>query len=156
MSDLANVDSVILSLQLPDAIDMHSLIARVEAAYGKKLQLTPVSGKGWGKTTGLWVDTVEVGFILYRTCDPVIYQQHSICHELGHILLRHTGCTVLNEKSAKNLFQSIGRKRGMASLLAPGNDRNIQEIEAETLAFKLAEKLHPPYSDSSIDEVFGL
>ena len=141
MSDLSNVDSVVLSLQLPDTIDMHSLLVRVEAAYGKKLQLTPVSGKGWGKTTGLWVDTVEAGFILYRTCDPVIYQQHSICHELGHILLRHTGCTVLNEKSATNLFQTIG---------------DIQEIEAEALAFKLAEKLHPPYSDSSIDKVFGL
>lgn len=156
MSDLSNVDSVVLSLQLPDTIDMHSLLVRVEAAYGKKLQLTPVSGKGWGKTTGLWVDTVEAGFILYRTCDPVIYQQHSICHELGHILLRHTGCTVLNEKSATNLFQTIGRKKGLSFLLARGNDRDIQEIEAEALAFKLAEKLHPPYSDSSIDKVFGL
>ncbi len=156
MSELANVDSVILSLQLPDAIDMHSLLARVEASYGKKLQLTPVSGKGWGKTTGLWVDTVEVGYILYRVCDPQLYQQHSICHELGHILLRHTGCTVLNEKSATNLFQSIGRKRGVSSLLARGNEVNTQELEAETLAFRLAEKLHPPYKDSSIDEVFGL
>lgn len=156
MSKLPNVDSAMLSLQLPAAIELPDLLARVEAVYGKKLQLTPVSGKGWGRTTGLWLNAAEVGFILYRTCDPVLYQEHSICHELGHIILRHTGCTALNEKSAKNLFQTVGRTRGVISLLARGNDVNIQELEAEAIAFKLAERLHPPYRESSIDEVFGL
>lgn len=156
MSRLPNVDNAILALQLPDAIELSALLDCVETVYGKKLQLTPVSGKGWGKTTGLWVDAAEVGFIIYRTCDHVLYQQHSICHELGHIILRHTGCTVLNEKSAENLFQTVGKKRGVVSLLARGNDASIQEQEAEAIAFKLAEKLHPPYRESSIDEVFGL
>lgn len=156
MTKFPNVDSAILALELPDAIDLPGLLDRVETVYGKKLQLTPVSGKGWGKTTGLWVDAAEVGFIVYRSCDPVLYQQHSICHELGHILLRHSGCTVLNEKSAENLFQTIGKKRGVVSLLARGNEANIQELEAEAIAFKLAERLHPPYRESSVDEVFGL
>lgn len=146
---------VLAELSLPFSLSLDELIARVEIYYGKPLKLVPVSGEGWGRTTGLWIDYEDQGLIVYRLCDSTPYQQHSICHELGHILLRHEGCTDMNGETGKNMFQFTGQRRGVKKLLARGYESNELERSAESLAFLLAERLNRSDDKRHYYEVFG-
>lgn len=154
-SDATGPAKVLAELDLPFSISLEELIARVETYCDKPLKLVPVSGDGWGRTTGLWIDLEEEGLIFYRLSDTKPYQQHSICHELGHILLRHQGCTELNGEIGKNMFQFLGQRHGVKKLLARGQESNELERAAESVAFLLAERLNEGEDNKNFDEVFG-
>lgn len=143
-------------LNLPASLSLGVLVARVEAHCGKPLRLMPVSGSGWGRTTGLWIDLENQGLIFYRKKDQILYQHHTICHELGHIILRHKGCAELNSEIGKNMFKLLGQRRGVARLMARGYESNDLERAAESIAFTLAEKLQLGTTGTDLDEVFGL
>lgn len=154
-SEVTSPAQVLADLKLPFSLSLDELISRVEIYCEKPLKLVPVSGDGWGRTTGLWIDLEEEGLIFYRLSDAKPYQQHSICHELGHILLRHQGCTELNGEMGKNMFQFLGQRRGVKKLLARGHESNELESAAESVAFLLAERLNLGEDKKNFDEVFG-
>lgn len=60
---------------------------------------------------GLWLATADADYIVADESAPAMLREHTILHELAHLLLRHTGTTVEPE----------------------------QEYEAETLADVLAQ-----------------
>lgn len=154
-TDATRPAKVLAELNLPSSISLEELVNRVEIYCDKPLKLVPVSGDGWGRTTGLWIDLEEEGLIFYRLSDTKPYQQHSICHELGHILLRHQGCAELNGEMGKNMFLFLGQRRGVKKLLARGHESNELERAAESVAFLLAERLNEGENDQNFDEVFG-
>lgn len=149
------VQQAMEELDLPASLALDDLVARVETHCGKRLRLVSVSGVGWGRTTGLWLDFEAQGLIVYRRKDQSLYQHHSICHELGHIILHHKGCAELNGEIGKNMFKLLGQRRGVARLMARGHEMNDLERAAETIAFRLAEKLQLGPIDADLDEVFG-
>lgn len=156
MTDIKDaIQQAMEEIDLPDSLSLDELIARVESYCGKTLLLAPTSGKGWGRTTGLWVEFETEGMILYRTKDPVLYQRHSIYHEIGHILLRHEGCTELHGEIGRNLFRHIGKRQGVSRYMARGYAWNDLEQAAEAIAFILAEKINSEDSTNNLDEVFG-
>lgn len=157
MNDINEVvQQALEAFDLPASLSLGDMVARVESHCGKPLQLVPVSGTGWGRTTGLWIDLEAQGLIFYRKKDQTLYQHHTICHELGHIILRHKGCAELNGEIGRNMFRLLGQRRGVARLMARGYELNDSERAAEIIAFTLAEKLQMGATDLELDEVFGL
>ncbi|PPK66550.1 hypothetical protein V5P93_002420 [Actinokineospora auranticolor] len=73
--------------------DVHRFCAAVARHRGKPLRLVPmgrVLPAGQRPSfTGLWVGTRKRDFILYDDGTAPLLAQHSILHELGHMLLDH-------------------------------------------------------------------
>lgn len=150
-----DVQRLIASLSLTAPATFEDLVKKVAALYGKPINFEPVSSKGWGELTALWLDRKDEGIIFYRPEHPWIYQQHNFFHEFGHILFQHTGCHLF-EAVGKNVIQSVGIERGIGRVLARGGEIDELELAAEQVAFALAAKvLQLPLDNQRVDEVFG-
>lgn len=144
---------VVNALDLPAGATFADLHHRVERAYGKKIIFRPLSDELLEQCTGLWVDRDTHGTIHYRPKDPLVYASHSNCHEFGHILLGHTGCSLLELINVQKLGSAgLGgaiKNIRMRDLRSNPEERDAEEV-ATLLVHKLLSRPVPPEH-----EVFG-
>lgn len=127
------------------------IIGNAEKVYGKPISLQAVAGDQLGKLTGLLRETPEEGIISYRLEDPVSYQLHCVCHEIGHAVFKHEDCTALHEfrgslHDGDDVRTLVIRGRGAVS--------DPDEIVAEEFAYRLIRRLLR-YEPEPEDGIFG-
>jgi hypothetical protein len=139
--DLATtVRGVVDALGLSPYPSWDEVQARVSDRFGKPLHVAALSGDEWASVTGLFLEVEECGYIFYRQSDSPIYQQHSILHEFGHILLDDDDCRILDELP-RDLVTDSGVSGAITRAAARGLEVSATELAAETIGYALAEKL---------------
>lgn len=143
---------IVGALNIPAGADWATLIKKVQHQVGKPIYLLPTDDHDL-KPTGFVLDGEDAALVFYRTWDSPLYQQHSVFHELGHILLHHEGCRVLDDVPAE-VVSSKGIGEGLMLAKARGHEVNPDELSAEAIAYALAQRVVGT-SPASID-AFGL
>lgn len=149
----AMVRSVVDELGLPPHPKWDDVQGRVSARFGKPLHVAALSGEEWASVTGLFLEVEECGYIFYRQSDSPIYQQHSILHEFGHILLEDDDCRILDELP-RDLVGDSGVSGAITRAAARGLEVSTTELAAEAIGYALAEKLFEAQVQS--ESAFGL
>lgn len=149
----ATVQIVVDELGLPPHPTWDEVQARVSARFGKPLHLAALSGDEWASVTGLFLEVEECGYIFYRQSDSPIYQQHSILHEFGHILLEDDDCRILDELP-RDLVGDSGVSGAITRAAARGLEVSTTELAAEAIGYALAEKLFRSHVPG--ESAFGL
>jgi hypothetical protein len=149
----ATVRSVVNELELPPHPTWDDVQARVSARFGKPLHVAALSGDEWASVTGLFLEVEACGYIFYRQSDSPIYQQHSILHEFGHILLEDDDCRILDELP-RDLVGDSGVSGAITRAAARGLEVSTTELAAEAIGYALAEKLFA--SQVLAESAFGL
>jgi hypothetical protein len=148
----ATVHTVVTSVGLSPYPTWDEVQARVSERLGKPLHLAALSGDEWASVTGLFLEVEECGYIFYRQSDSPIYQQHSILHEFGHILL-DDDCRILDELP-RDLVGDSGVSGAITRAAARGLEVSATELAAEAIGYALAEKLFS--SQVRGESAFGL
>lgn len=144
---------VVAQLSLPRGADWGDVIRSVETRSGKRLLVMPVAGLSWTTISGLWFGRADVDTVVYRPEDPALFQQHSVFHEFGHILLGHKGCAVLDEVP-RDVLASTGVSGAIASVRAKGLFVDDDEIAAEEVATAIA-RVMLSSGQGGLSEAFG-
>ena len=145
--------TIVAELELPPHPSWEAVQRRVTARFGKPLHVTALDGDEWASVTGLFLEAEECGYIFYRASDPPIYQQHSILHEFGHILLHSDDCSILDQLP-RELVESSGVSVAIRSAAARGLEVSPDELAAEAISYALAERLFGAPTGS--ESAFGL
>ena len=127
-------------LPLPDPFTIDGLVANIEAARGRTIELVPIDEREADLRTacGLRVKTDEVSYILYRRRPTPNQTQHVLLHELVHEWFDHG--TSLSGEQFERLVPAYVRteltKRAGASALVQARARydTLDEQEAELSA----------------------
>lgn len=136
----ATVSSMFERLDLSSGMSLKEIIDGVVGIYGKPIVLQAVSDDRLRQLTGLFRDTPSRGYVSYRLSDPLSYQLHSICHELGHACFHHEDCDVLRDAEVDltdggTLGEMVLKARGR------GLTYNRAEVVAEEFAHQLMTRL---------------
>lgn len=124
-------------LGLPGRVSFDHLLKVVEVAHGKPIIVRQVPKSTIPGLSGLWLETEGKSHILVPQSHSHLHRMHVICHELGHILLRHRGCDGL-AASMPSVFNHIGQQKGIKRMLARSPQWNDLEIAAEQVAYLLS------------------
>jgi hypothetical protein len=94
--------------------------------------------------------------VLVRSGLSELHRMHVICHEFGHILLRHQGCEGL-AASMPSVFNHVGQTQGIRRMLARSPQWSDVEKAAEEVAYLLssATQEKPSVPASDFEKVFG-
>lgn len=132
----ATVSAMIDRLGLEPGMSLKGIVDRVAAVYRKPIVLQAVSDDRLRQLTGLFRDTPSRGYVSFRLTDPLSYQLHCICHELGHACFHHEDCDVLR---GADIDLTDGGTLGEAVIKAQGRGltRSRSEIVAEEFAYRL-------------------
>lgn len=143
-------------LQLPSRVSFDHLLKAVEAAHGKSIVVRLVPKSTVPGLSGLWLETETKSHILVPQSHSSLHRMHVICHEFGHILLRHQGCDGL-AASMPSVFNHVGQQKGIKRMLARSPQWNDTEKAAEEVAYLLSgfvlDGQAEPVSD--FEKVFG-
>ncbi len=133
-------DELVSQLGLPASPCFDDVVTRVTDVYGKPLRLEPVADRDLSTLTGLWIDTHDVGYVFFRSADPIVYRLHSIFHEFGHILSEHENCEALRALGDVRLEES---KRGRELRRARSRElfNDPSERMAEVIAYALSRRV---------------
>lgn len=144
---------IVTELELPPHPSWDAVQTRVAECFGKPLRVSALDGEAWDRVTGLFLESEDCGYVFYRASDPPIYQQHSILHEFGHILLHNDDCGIL-EQLPRDLVNANVVTGAIRSASARGLEVSPEELAAEAIGYALAEKLFGV--DVSSESAFGL
>lgn len=143
-------------LGLPSQVSYARLLGAVEMAHGKPIIVRLVPKSTIPGVSGLWLETDAKSHILVPHGHSALHRMHVICHEFGHILLRHKGCDGL-ATPMPSVFSHIGQQRGIRRMLARSPQWNDMEKAAEEVAYLLSgcvlDEQTLPTSD--FEKVFG-
>ena len=129
--------AVVAALNLDERTSFEDLLAAVEKAHGKPIELRDIDHSIIPAVTGLWVEKEHKSVILLPAGDNRLHRTHAACHEFGHILLRHQGCGGV-ETATPSVFAHVGTRRGIKTMLARSLDWNETERAAEHVAYLLS------------------
>lgn len=127
-------------LGLPSNPTWDLIIQKIEAHFGKTVALHSIEDGEWATTTALLIESETAGHIFYRATDPPLYQQHSIFHEFGHILLEEADCEIL-DVIPRELVEAAGVRESIVRAAARGLEVGEHELMAEAIAYALAKTL---------------
>ncbi|MFF5100378.1 MULTISPECIES: DUF6545 domain-containing protein [Actinosynnema] len=86
---VARCERLISTLVIPRPFDIDQFLAALSTKRGKKIELVP-GRPGVDQPCGMLIRTVEVDYIFYVEDVPPLQAQHTVLHEVGHLLLDHT------------------------------------------------------------------
>jgi hypothetical protein len=129
--------AVVDQLQLPSKVSFDGLLETVETTHGKPITVRLVPSSTIPGLSGLWLETELKSHILVPENHSELHRMHVICHEFGHILLRHQGCDGL-AASMPSVFNHVGQKKGIKRMLARSPQWNDMEKAAEEVAYLLS------------------
>lgn len=98
--------TMVTEVGMPRPWSIDGFLDRLEAWRGREIDLC---GLPWerGRSTGLWQRRADHDVIAYPTNTTGAHQDHIIGHELGHMLLEHSGQCVLSTGEAQQLAPSL-------------------------------------------------
>lgn len=143
-------------LALPKHASFEALLQAVSSAHGKPIIIRDVPGHVLSGVSGLWVESAKRSLVLVRSGLSELHRMHVICHEFGHILLRHQGCEGL-AASMPSVFNHVGQTQGLRRMLARSPQWNEMEKAAEEVAYLLTSvaQQRSPVPVSDFEKVFG-
>lgn len=149
----ATVSAMIERLALEPGMTIKEVVDSVAAVYQKPIVLHAVSDDRLRHLTGLFRDTPSRGYVSFRLTDPLSYQLHCICHELGHAAFRHEDCDVLR---GTGIDLTDGGTLGEQVIGARGRGltRSRSELVAEEFAYRLMTHLLGAELETE-EDVFG-
>ena len=149
-------EAAVEQLGLPNQVTYVHLIRAVEVEHGKPIVVRAVPKSAIPGVSGLWLETELKSHILVQEDHSDLHKMHVVCHELGHILLRHEGCdgTAI---PAPSIFSHVGRRKGIKRILARSPQWNDVEKAAEKVAYLLSGLIFENEADSvsQFERVFG-
>lgn len=148
-------ESVVDALGLGPKATFDELLAVVERAHGKPIELMEVPNSVIPTVTGLWVEKDQKSIILLPEEDNQLHRTHAVCHEFGHMLLGHDGCGVA-VAPMPSIFQHVGMRGGIKRMLARSLHWNEAELAAERVAYLLSRLLlhDEPATTSEFERTF--
>lgn len=149
-------EAAVEQLGLPSQVSYGQLIKAVEVEHGKPIVVRAVPRSTLPGVSGLWLETESKSHILVHQDHSDLHKMHVVCHELGHILLRHEGCDGM-ALPAPSIFNHLGRHRGIKRMLARSPQWNDVEKAAEEVAYMLSGMVleKEVVSVSQFERVFG-
>ncbi|HWH01081.1 MAG TPA: hypothetical protein VNV66_17610, partial [Pilimelia sp.] len=127
-----------LGVRIPAPFSAERFCRDLGAARGRPIHLIP-----WDTTTatvpcGLWISTDRADYIVYERAAAAILREHIILHELGHLLLGHTGAPNLPDVTAS--FELLDAAVVERVLGRTGAYDAREEREAEVFASVVGEQ----------------
>lgn len=142
-----------LAVEFEDGLSLTELIARVQAARGKPMEIheLPALANEPSALCGLWLDTDAKDIILHAPSESALHRQQFLLHELAHMILLHD----LNEDvfSTRSMLPTIDGAR-VKKALARDSVNTKYELEAEALADELAAAIRRN-GESPFSRIFG-
>ncbi|MEU9607392.1 toxin [Streptomyces sp. NPDC048057] len=129
----------IAALDLPEVSDVAELCRHLGEVRSRPITLVPMPMPST-HPCGMWVAARDEDLIFYDANTTSAHQEHIILHELGHIICCHRGAGGLDEDAARLLFPNLDPQIVRDMLLRASYD-NVQEQEAEIIAYLLAQRL---------------
>lgn len=87
------VHRLVAALRLPRPWNLVAFTVQVGELLGKPLQLMPIPGLvAAGLPCGVVLEQGDVIVIAYEADSSTYHLEHIVLHEVGHLLLDHTGC----------------------------------------------------------------
>ncbi len=134
-ANIERLRAIAATLPIPAPWDLDGFLQALSEQRGRKIQLRPLEGSSTTHTpTGLWIPGPEADHIFYETQTSKPHQDHIVCHELSHMILRHQPDPQQpGHYLAKKVFAELDPAL-VASARARTSYGLIEEQEAETLA----------------------
>lgn len=125
-------------LSIPHPWDVTEFVARVEETRHRHITLLPVDNANLPRSGifGMWLKLADEDVIAYTTDTTLFHQNHIVCHELGHMLMRHSSVQADADDDAKSLahlFPDLD-VQSLESILGRSQFSTAREYEAEQLA----------------------
>ncbi|WP_405493031.1 hypothetical protein [Nocardia sp. NBC_00511] len=145
------VHQLIATLTLPRPWHLGTFTRQVAELVGKPIELAPIAGlTAKGFPCGVMLEGTQTIVVAYDADSSAFHIEHIILHELGHLLLDHTGC--VSEQSTRNaveiLFPHFDPDNVLRVLGRSDYDNQI-ETQAELFASLImyeARRRHPESS----------
>lgn len=104
---------------------------RVQRRRGRPLALMPmVIGAGW--PSGMWVETEHADLVLFDASTSALHTINIIAHEVGHMVLGHTGAA--RGPAASPMFRRLDAVDATATVMWRTGFADHDEHEAEVFA----------------------
>lgn len=147
-TDLERIEAVAAALPVPVPWSLDTFVDALSDQRRRAIHLRPLEGPGGvDMPTGLWVPTPEVDHVFFETSTSVPHQEHIICHELAHMILRHEPDPTQPGHYLRRVFEQIDPGL-IEAARARTSYRLVEEQEAETLATLIlggaTRQLHTP------------
>ncbi|MFI6869006.1 hypothetical protein [Nocardia sp. NPDC050406] len=128
--------ALVATLDIPTPWNLRQFIDRLADQRGKPIVLTGHRGlRAAGFPCGLLAEMDDLTLIVYEERSSRYMVEHTVLHEIGHLLLGHEG-----ERMHESLGEYLGAFVGstalgrMETMLARGAFDSTKEQEAETFA----------------------
>lgn len=133
-----HVRRVYSRLAIPQPWDMMEFVAHVEDSLHRRITLWPMDNASLPRSGifGMWLALADEDIVAYTTDTTLFHQNHIVCHELGHMLMRHRSAQADAEDDAASLaplFPDLDI-RSLESILGRSRFSTAREYEAEQLA----------------------
>lgn len=130
-----------VAVELPVPLTVQSLIAALETARDRPIQLVAMTSQTSTLPCGLWVATPETDYVLYSRATSMVLEVQTLLHELMHMALDHIGSPVID--GAGEVMAEVFSHEGVDSVMArsPRTYDQQQERDAEVVATYLGARL---------------
>lgn len=127
-----------LNVRIPAPFSAEEFCRNLAEARGRPIHLIPWDTTAAVVPCGLWISTGQADYIIYEQAAAAVLRQHIILHELGHLLLGHTG--VANLEDVVGAFDILDHAVVERVLGRTSHYDAREEREAEVLASVIGEQ----------------
>ncbi|WP_188316831.1 ImmA/IrrE family metallo-endopeptidase [Solihabitans fulvus] len=147
-------------LRIGTPLDIGALCADLGRQRGRPIRLLPMPARA-ANPTGLWISSATADYVFYEEDTSFLHRDHIILHEIGHLMLNHTGAPALTEATARLLLPNID-PAVVRRVLGRSNYSEQDEQEAEMFASLILSKAgfrvdtrHIPVASEEISDVLN-
>lgn len=119
-------------LDLKAPLDIGELCARLGDQRGRPIRVLPMTARPTDPS-GIWLATDAADYVFYEQNTSRLHREHIILHEIGHLLLEHSGGVVLTDTTAQLLMPDLDPTH-VRRTLTRSNYSDAEEQEAELFA----------------------
>ncbi|MBV2153163.1 hypothetical protein [Kitasatospora sp. SUK 42] len=131
-------EGILAGIELPDPFTVDGFREELARSRGRPIAMEPLPELGSDAPCGLWIALPSVDVVFYEQHTSPAHQDLIKLHELGHLLLGHTGNLELSRLAG--LFTELTPELIAQALgLARSNFATVEEQEAEMIAVLLAD-----------------
>ncbi|MER7770490.1 toxin [Kitasatospora sp. NPDC096140] len=148
------------SLGLPEAYDMVTLCAHLNATRNRPIRLIPMPLEA-AAPSGLLLAFPDADYIVHEENTSQHHQEHIVAHELAHLICGHRRAGSIETDIGALLFPDLDPSL-IQDLMHRENFSDEQEQEAEIMAFLLGRALRneeskrsKPDPDSTLGRIHG-
>lgn len=132
-------EALVAGLEIPEPFDLESLCGSLGTRRARPIVLMPTA-MVFGNLCGLWLGTARADYVFYEEDTSRLHQQHIVCHELGHILRRHSANRTLGSDIARALTAAV-EPGDVQRVLGRDTYNDAEEFEAELIATLILQRV---------------